>query len=64
MIISSIEFDNNNPDKLWAAVYTTSAKLNLFVSDDFGQSWVNTSKVLPPELQFYQLSVTLQVTET
>ncbi len=47
MIISSLEFDNNNPDKLWAAVYTTSAELNLFVSDDFGQSWVNTSKILP-----------------
>ncbi|MEI6090126.1 MAG: T9SS type A sorting domain-containing protein [bacterium] len=47
MNISSIEFDSNNPNKMWISVYSTSSKLNLFKTEDFGQTWVNASKALP-----------------
>lgn len=47
MNISSIEFDYMNPNKIWVAVYTTESNLNLFVTEDYGETWVNVSKILP-----------------
>lgn len=46
--ISSIEFDSENPNKLWVSFYTTLTGLNLFVTENFGLSWRNVSKTLPP----------------
>ncbi len=47
MNISSIEFDNNNPNKIWVSVYTSDSGLNLYSTQDFGKTWVNASKILP-----------------
>ncbi len=55
MSISSIEFDNLNPEKIWLSIFSFYSNLNLFYSDNFGQSWTNVSRKLPYGL--YILSI-------
>ncbi len=45
--ISSIEFNNEQPNKIWVSIYTTLPKMNLFYSDNYGVSWTNVSRKLP-----------------
>ncbi len=47
MSFSSIEYHNTDPSKLWVSFYTSNSKLNLFYSENFGDTWINVSRIIP-----------------
>lgn len=45
--ITWIEYDRFNPNTMWAVVNSGNPTLNLFRSDDAGETWFNASKAMP-----------------